>query len=259
MKPPISLSIDDNERGTDRINDLLAYIASDKRFSFDPDKGYKSLDVDLRFEGVPKFRGHDLLGDVYSENAFNVELKLVGDYVASALGPDGHLAEQVTTMRELGSPCAVVVLGNDSAISAAIKDSLKTRYHGKELGFEIASYEDRLINFESNCEVIGCNVHRWGSRPWKRLLSLSHKVLTGGSIIQYGPKASNGDRQVMAMTLAKGIGEKTARALLQEYGSIASLCAATEEDLSTCKADGRKIGLSKAQAIRGLLHREVSA
>jgi hypothetical protein len=148
----------------------------------------------------------------------------------------------------------VLVLGDDKDVSESIKESLKTRYRGQEKAYQIASHEDRLINFESNCHALGVPVCRWKHRPWKRLLSLAHKVLTGGSLMQYGPKPADQERQAVALCMAKGIGEKTATALIKEYGSIANLCTASLQDLSTFKQDGRKIGQAKAESIIRLLH-----
>ena len=97
-------------------------VMDDPRFDW---RGYDNLDVDLQFYYEDWSGPIHLLG-------FNVELKEPADYVASALGPNGHLYSQVLTMREAGDSCMVLVLGSDEDITNAIKDATKTRYSVKK-------------------------------------------------------------------------------------------------------------------------------
>ncbi len=112
----------------------------------------------------------------------------------------------------------VLVLGSDEDITNAIKDATKTRYKGQERAYQIGSYNDRLLDFESNCEALGCRVARWKASPWKRLLSTVNKVLTGGNLMSYRPKPANGERELAAASmLFSGIGPVTMANVLKYY------------------------------------------
>lgn len=251
----IQVFADSNESGSSRMAKLALALVNDLRFEW---KGYAELDVDLQFviseysEDYPKNGGRRIRANV--SKYFNAELKEPSDFVTSAISPSGHLYQQVLSLRESGHPCMILVLGGDDEVQAAVKDALVTRYRGQELGFQIASYNDRLMDFEANCEALGCPVRRMKTSPWKRLLSTAHKILTGGSLMQYAPRPAEGEREITALCVAKGIGPKTAAAIYSDYGSIANLCTATMEDLAAFKQDGRKIGQAKAEAICRLLH-----
>ena len=205
----ISVLMSSNEQGSKRAAGLANALMDDPRFEW---QGYEQIPVDLQF------RYEDWRGPIHLRT-FNVELKEPADYVASALGPTGHLYQQVLTMREAEWPCMVLVLGSDEYITNAIKDATKTRYKGQERAYQIGSYNDRLLDFESNCEALGCHVARWKASPWKRLLSMVHKVLTGGNLMSYRPKPANGERELAAasMLFGQGIGPAVLKPVLAEY------------------------------------------
>ena len=205
----IIVKADSNEAGSSRMAALGIALHDDSRFSW---AGYDNLDVDLQFHY------EDWSGPLHLRD-FNVELKEPADYVASALGPTGHLYSQVLTMREAGDSCMVLVLGSDEDVTNAIKDATKTRYRGQERAYQIGSYNDRLIDFEAQCEALGCRVARWKASPWKRLLSTVHKVLAGGNLMSYRPKPANGERELAAasMLFGNGIGPQVLKPVLAEY------------------------------------------
>ena len=200
----------EEERKKHRITHLIQVASEDPRFELE---GFRPQDVDLQFEYTPGWVQTGI------PNAyFNVELKLPSDYIASALGPTGHLADQILTMREAGHPCMVLVLGDDADVQAACLDALKTRYRGQNLAFQIGSYSDRLIDFEANAGAMGVPVMRWKAQPWRRLLSLAHKTLTGGNLYGYRPRPADGERELIAAsTMFKGIGPETCKSLLEDY------------------------------------------
>ena len=199
----ISIQIDSNERGSDRANGLILAAAKDPRFSV---PSFAELDVDVCFK----------LG----ENAYLAELKEPADYVSSVLGKDGHLYQQYLSMAEAGCPCMILFLGSDNDVTKAIIDALQTRYKGKELAFQIGSYEKRLIDFEANAEALGCPVERWSSMPYSRLLSRVAKRLEGkASLMDYRPRPSEEERKIaaLAMLLGNGIGPEKAKAILEKF------------------------------------------
>ena len=216
---PILVFADSNERGSPRMTKLAEAILADARFSFG---GYEELPVDLQFRYNPGWGEHGKPKVVFQEPVryFNVELKECSDYVASALSPTGHLYQQVLAMRELGHPCMILVLGSDEDILEAIREATKTRYRGTERAYQILSYRDRLIDFEANCEAIGCPVRRWKDAPFKRLLSTANKILTGGNLMSYRPHPANGERELAAAAIlfgGNGIGPKTLEPIMQVY------------------------------------------
>jgi len=138
MNQKIRILVSPNEKGSARMKEFIKIVADDPRFLL-PE--FEETDADLMFES-----------DDY-KRAINIELKLSADYIASALS--GHLYMQCLTLRESGLPCWIIVLGSDADVSEAVKLSLQTRYRGQELGYNIASYESRLIDFESQSEALG--------------------------------------------------------------------------------------------------------
>lgn len=240
---------DDKDPRAKRVAAFCNALLDDPRFEW---KGYEQIPVDLEFSNEVTcsenfcIDGHladysncmECGGTGRVTQFFNIELKEPADYVSSALGPSGHLYSQVLTMRELEHPCMVLVLGSDEDVTEAIKDATKVRYvekpdsnkkdwkrktkigySGLERAYQIGSYNDRLINLESNCEALGCRVVRWKASPWKRLLSLVHKVLTGGNLMSYRGKPANGERALVAaaMLLGNGIGCKVLEPVMEHY------------------------------------------
>ena len=197
----IKIFISPNEKGSDRATHLALAASDDNRFDV-PE--FKDIPIDVLFQ--------------FRDKSFMAELKECPDYIASTLGISGHIALQYLDMAEAGHRCMFLVLGSDADVSQAIKDSLKTRYRGSELGFQIASYEKRLQDFEAQCEALRCPVDRWKAAPYSRLLSRVHKILTGASLAGYGPRPKDNEREIVACNcLFRGIGEKTLTEVLKEY------------------------------------------
>jgi hypothetical protein len=201
-----------------RAKKLATAVMEDIRF--EPLEVNSEIPVDVQFSINPGWGEYGKPKVVFQEpiNIFNVELKECSDYIASALGKDGHLYQQVLSMRESGHPGVVAVLGDDSDINDVIKASLVTRYRGQELGYQIASYNDRLFDFEANSHALGVPVFRLKSSPWKRILSIAHKVLTGGSLIGHAGHPADGERVMAAANLLlRGFGPKLLSPFLEEY------------------------------------------
>ncbi|MCK9571194.1 hypothetical protein M0R72_19750 [Candidatus Pacearchaeota archaeon] len=257
MQERIAVYISPNERGSDRAKHLALAISEDNRFML---PSFQEIDVDLRFstESICKepycVDGLDANyqncmkcgGSGKVHNIFNAELKEPADYVSSALGKDGHLYQQVLAMREAGHPAMILVLGDDADVNMAVKDSLVTRYRGKELGYQIASYNDRLQDFEAQAYSLGIPVMRWKASPWKRLLSTSHKILVGGNLMGYRPRPADNERDLAAASLLfKGIGPKILEPILAEY----DLCFVPKGEFARQPCDMPGIGPKRAAII----------
>lgn len=233
-----------NEQGTQRAAGLANALIDDPRFEW---AGYENIPVDLQFEIPRPDLGENITDLRKAEKKFLIELKEPADYLASALGPSGHLYQQVLTMRELGHPCMILVLGSDEGVTEAIKLATEKRYRGQERQYQIGSYTDRLWDFEAQAGALGCSVMRWKASPWKRLLSLTHKVLTGGNLMSYRPKPANGERELAAasMLLGNGIGPAVLAPVLEHY----RLCLAPKSANSVKVCDIRGIGPKRAAII----------
>lgn len=250
MQERIAVYISPNERGSDRAKHLALAISEDNRFML---SGFRETDVDLQFSldrkkttCIEDSIGCQAFPRTLATKCFNVELKEPADYVSSALGKDGHLYQQVLAMREAGHPAMILVLGDDADVNMAVKDSLVTRYRGKELGYQIASYNDRLQDFEAQAYSLGIPVMRWKASPWKRLLSTSHKILTGGDLLGYRPRPAAGERDLAAASLLfKGIGPKILEPILAEY----DLCFVPKGEFARQPCDMPGIGPKRAAII----------
>jgi hypothetical protein len=223
MTGKIQIIMSHNERGSGRDTALARAVAEDARFEL-PE--FADIPVDLQFK-IEELQSwpidRDYEGKLWREpemvqKTFSCELKTPADYLASALGNDGHLAMQYLDMAEAGHRCMILVLGSDEDVSQAIYDSLKTRYRGKELAFQVGSYEKRIQDFEANAEALMAPVRRWKARPYARLLSTAHKILTGASLTGYGPRPKEHERELIsANCLFRGIGPEILSEVLHDY------------------------------------------
>lgn len=244
----IQVWADGNEKDTTRMTNFGKVLMDDARFEW---MGYKSLDVDLRFEFSELHESKPYSEDFghygVSDHAFNVELKECSDYLASAFGASGHLYDQVLKMRESGNPGMVLVLGGDAAVSAAVKESVYGRYHKpQESAWNITSMEERLIDFEANAAALGIPVVRWEARPWRRLLSTVHKVLHGGNLTGYRPRPANGERDLVAASLLfPGMGPTLLAPIMEEY----SLMLVPKKDDSRPISTFPKIGKKRLEML----------
>ena len=248
MKDKINVFASSNEKGSARMTEFGKTLLDDARFFWN---GYKSLDVDLRFVVTEYPYGEQERPDYYNETYFDCELKECPDYLASAFGSPGHLYQQILSMRESGNSGMVLVLGGDAEISAAIKDSVYSRYHKPaERAWNIASMEDRLIDFEANAAALGIPVVRWQARPWRKLLSTVHKSLTGGNLTGYRPRPAANEREVVAASLLfSGMGPTTLKPILEDY----TLRLIPRGDTARNPEDFPGIGRKRAALLDGMI------
>ena len=205
-----------------REQDLRIALSHDPRFELLQIDSNIPVDVQFAIGEVKKLyrigNSEPEYVPVGGNKIFNCELKTCSDYISSALGKDGHLYCQHLSMRESGHPAMILVLGSDLDVSNAIIDSLQTRYRGKELAFQISNYEARLQDFEARSFANGIPVMRWKARPFSRLLSTAAQVLGDPSMMSYGPKPAEGERDLVAASLLfRGIGAKTLEPVMNEY------------------------------------------
>ena len=257
----------------EREKGIRRALAGDGRFALIEIRS--DLPVDLQFIGGKQ--KYEILGEpICDYKVFNVELKICQDFVSSVLS--GHLYNQVLSCREYGSPACVVILGDIGSIYAAIEESSEKRFvelpNGKKKIKMLNDDEKKQANattlarcksFRKRSMLNGIPVFHRGDDSgffdredqFKDILELAHDYLTDGSMMGFRQRPADHEREATALCMAKGIGEKTAKAILADYGSISNLCTASLEDLCEFKQDGRRIGQRKAEAIIKLLHSEI--
>jgi hypothetical protein len=251
MSEKIQILVDNNEKGSTRTQALILAASSDARFETPK---FAELDVDVQFS-ITELQewpiDRDYEGKLMREpemvtRQYNCELKKASDYVSTVLGKDAHGYMQYLAMAESGNLSMFLVLGGDQDISDAIYDSLKTRYNGKELSFQIASYEKRLHDFEAHCEALHCPVERWEKAPYSRLLSRVAKALLGASLLGYAPRPEENEREIVAAScLFKGIGPKILAEVLSDY----DLCFVPKKDFARQPCDMPGIGPKRSAMI----------
>ena len=283
MKPsPILVSVSSNEFARPRFAKIKAAIEADERFAIAPMGGYPEPPFDLLFvsetecmqchgEPLPEqpysgsnpayfgtterpLCGYCLANPGVIRRKMHVELKdfsedAGSDYLASIL--NGHLWRQVLVARELGQPFAIVVLGDDNDIGAAIRKAA-SRQHGKTDVEKLMEYFSMVEGFEANC--IGMNVQVWRLKtdPWKRMLLRVRKILEGGDLSGFAPAPAEGERQAVGLSIlaGKGIGPAKARAVLEKF----DVCLEPKQKigfvyLNDCDGIGQKLAESIGQTL----------
>lgn len=232
----IYLSIDSNEAMRPRADLIREAVQKDEHFKEIPP--IEPLPFDLEFWAEDNI-----------ENAIHVELKDFSeagnsDYLSSILS--GHLWEQCLAAQELGEPVIIAVLGDDRDVNEAIKiaASRNHRVDAKKL----FQYFQMVDGFEANCIGLGIPVWRLKTDPWKRLLLRVRKILEGGDISGFAPKPSDGERQVVGLSIlaGRGVGPKMAANILQRY----NLCLMIKDGFCGDLVDCEGIGPKRAEMIR---------
>jgi hypothetical protein len=225
--------IDGNEIPHDRCRLLEEAIGKDDHFSLI--KEHKELLFDLLFE--------------CGGRRFSVEIKDFGetgnsDYINSIRS--GHLFNQTLAARELGEPMIIAVLGDDRDVNEAIKTAA-SRNHRVDAK-KLFQYFQMVDGFEANCIGLGIPVWRLKTDPWKRLLLRVRKILEGGDISGFAPKPSDGERQVVGLSIlaGRGVGPKMAANILQRY----NLCLVLRDGCCGDLVDCEGIGPKRAEMIR---------
>ena len=232
----IHVSVDSNEAMRPRADLIRKAIDSDDNFKEIP--AVEPMPFDLEFWSEDNI-----------ENAIHVELKDFSeagnsDYLSSIIS--GHLWEQCLAARELGEPMIIVVLGDDNDVGAAIRKAA-SRNHRMDPK-KLMQYYEMVEGFEANCIACGAQVWRLKTDPWKRLLLRVRKILEGGDISGFAPKPSDGERQVVGLSIlaGRGVGPKMAANILQRY----NLCLVLRDGCCGDLVDCEGIGPKRAEMIR---------
>lgn len=260
MTPPILVSVSGNEVARPRFQKIKAAIEADERFAFAPMGGYQEPPFDLQFiserecpqcHGVPYPEEESTvpicgvcIGKGTVKKTSHVELKDFSedgnsDYLGSIL--NGHLWEQVLAARERQEPFAIVVLGDDNDVGAAIRKAA-SRPHGRINPEKLLKYFRMVEGFEANCIGINIQVWRLKTDPYKRMLIRVRKILEGGDLSGFAPAPPERERQAVGLSIlaGKGIGPTKAAAILKKF-RVGLIPLETDSYLSDCGGIGEKL------------------
>ena len=244
--PPILVSLDTNEAMRPRADKIEQAVEADDRF-FLGSPG--ELPFDLKFSLKKTECVEDSIGCqafLKSEKIFHVELKDFSeengsDYLSSIL--NGHLYEQILAARERQEPVAVVVLGDDNDVGAAIRKAASRATAGHRVNPDkLMEYFRMVEGFEANCIALGVPVWRLKTDPYKRLLLRVRKILQGGDLTSFIPHPAENERNEVGFSIlcGKGIGVKKAKSVLSHY----EICLVPKENgfkLHECPGIGEKL------------------
>ena len=243
MKPsPILVSLDSNEAMRPRAEKIEQAVEADNRFSLlNP--------VEHPFDIL--FMLSEYSADHIQE--FHVELKDFSeengsDYLSSIIS--GHLYEQILAARERQEPVAVVILGDDNDVGAAIRKAASRANNGHRVDPDkLMEYYRMVEGFEANCIALGVPVWRLKTDPYKRMLLRVRKILDGGDLTGFAPAPADGERQAVGLSIlaGKGIGPTKAAAILQKF-RIELIPLVAENYLTDCDGIGEKLAMAVANS-----------
>jgi hypothetical protein len=251
----IHVSVDSNEAMRPRAVAIRKAVEKDDRFVMAYDMVETPFDLRFDLEDVCEKYYEDVCCEPCSKgpctkfDTLHMELKDFSeagnsDYLASILS--GHLWEQCMAAQELGEPMIIAVLGDDRDVNEAIKTAA-SRNHRVDAK-KLFQYFQMVDGFEANCIGLGIPVWRLKTDPWKRLLLRVRKILEGGDISGFAPKPSDGERQVVGLSIlaGRGVGPKMAANILQRY----NLCLVLRDGCCGDLVDCEGIGPKRAEMIR---------
>ena len=244
----ITVSLSPNEAMRPRAAKILAAIRADERFV---EGQSEELPFDLRISMGKTECVEDSIGCqafLKSEKVFHVELKDFSedngsDYLSSIL--NGHLYEQILAAREAHSPVAVVVIGDDNDVGAAIRKAASHDQGGHRVDpKKLMEYYRMVEGFEANCIALGVPVWRLKTDPYGRLLLRVRKILEGGDLTGFAPAPAEGERQAVGLSIlaGRGIGPTKAGAILEKF-MICLLPKRDDNFLVDCAGIGEKLAM----------------
>lgn len=179
---------------------------------------------------------------IFEENdkMFSVELKTVKDF-HSSLNSD-RFCSQLLSFIDAGKPCSIAVFGSYKEVINNIPEfDSKGRRDPRKVS-RIKGMIDDII-----CECYGMYVpiiflETNPITSFLLILKIAMRVLRGGCAANMVPKPNESARQIAMLCLIKGVGEKTATAIIEEFGCIANLVENIKNNtnrLSKIKVGGR--------------------
>lgn len=282
MKPPISVLLDSNERGSERAKALALAIGGDPAYDL---AGFAELPVDMALQltqECPQCHGEeypdveydgdeeDLTGTMLKRvcgtcgnewkitKTVHVELKEIPDFWASK--SSGHLGQQILGMVAAGSPAFVAVFGS---LQEALEVVPKMKSDdGKPRPRTRVDIQSDISTARAFCaDATACGVplfflstNHQQSFAW--ILSMAKHILTGPSLASWLPRFPADPAGYGMLCSIRGIGHEAALALLQAYGGVEQIVDAVRIDidaLADTPVNGKRLGAAKA----GLIARAV--
>lgn len=245
MKPsPILISLDSNERGSERAKALAQAVGGDPAYELE---GFAELPVDM----AVRWPQNDVV--------VHVELKEIPDFWASK--STGHLGAQVLEIVAQGQPGFVAVFGSlQEVLTGVPKVKLGSNPSGvkKPQSRSQMDIQSDISTARAFCaDAAGCGVpvfflsrnHRQ-SFAW--ILSYAKNLLTGPNMASWLPRFPAEPRGYQVLCSIAGIGHESALALLKTYGGIAQISSEARLNplgLSGCRVNGKALGKAKAAKI----------
>ena len=265
-RPKILIHMDSNERGSQRVVDLVRVVGSNPDFDL---AGFAELPVDMRLSINECPDGLQCVDeDCIRENhdgrcnwwpTVNVELKEIPDFWASK--GSGHLGSQLIEMVAQGQPAFVAVFG---CLSEALAGVPKVKSSGNPSGMRKAQVRSQCDiqadistarAFCADAAAVGVPVHFLSSnhvQSFSWVLSYAKHILTGANMASWLPRMPVEPRGYAVLCAIQGIGDVAARGLLEAYGGVGQIANEAKlnpEGLARCQIGGKALGKAKAQKL----------
>lgn len=268
MKPsPILISLDSNERGSERAKALAQAVGGDPAYEL---QGFAELPVDMRISlyhdekvdwTMEGFKAENVT--VHIGREVNVELKEIPDFWASK--NTGHLGQQVLEMVAAGQPAFVAVFGSlQEVLESVPKMKMWENMSGckkpqRRTQMDIVSDISTTRAFCADATACAVPVFFLSTnyqQSFSWILSLAKNILTGPNMASWLPRFPVEPRGYQVLCSINGIGDVAAKGLLQAYGGIGQIANEAKfnpEGLAACKIAGRALGKAKAAKLAEVL------
>lgn len=231
----IKVKVSANERlsgRSDFMRDAMAYF---RRGEFD-EVSEEDIPCDVIFEENGKI--------------FAVELKTLKDFHAS-LDTD-RFCRQLLSFIEEGEPCGILVFGSYIELVNSVPEFGASGLRSPK---QMAMIKKMVESAICDCYGVYVPIMFLDKNPITSfifLLNTAIKVLRGGCVSNMVPKPDKKSRKKAMLCIIKGVGEKTAEAIVREYKSLKCLSNDIENNvnrLSTIKVGSRRINPETVQNI----------
>lgn len=250
---PILISLDSNERGSERAKALALAVGGDPAYELE---GFAELPVDMVCERAQADK------DWISQKVY-VELKEIPDFWGSK--GSGHLGQQVLEMVASGSPGFVVVFGSLHEVLESVPKMKMWENHSgmkKPQRRSQMDVQQDISTARAFCaDAAGCGVpvhflstNHEQSFAW--ILSYAKNILTSPNMASWLPRFPVEPRGYGVLCSIPGVGDVAAKGLLAAYGGIAQISSEARFNpagLAGCMINGRALGKAKAAKIAEVL------